>query len=732
MQKRCVFRVVFFYVLLFTALLFISAQGQTKGERESRRIREFSFVHVTDTHVSPFYSMPQKLARLRSYACVRTIKDLGRVLLQPYNVTAPKPSFIIHTGDIAEYGFPGVTWQLIEKYFAGVKVPIYYITGNHDNTWVCNTEIFRRLYGGLNYSFDYGGCHFIGLCSATLQEPVPSFGEEVILFLKEDIEKVAPKTPVFVFFHHPLKGRAFCSRYDVDRVIDALRGHNVVLIMDGHGHNVLTHDYWGLDGVEGGSTFAKKSPPGFDIVYIRDNDLYVAYKKCAETSATKALLHKKILPEVPYPRITIHSPVENETIKGETLLLETNISGQKAPISRISYCLDDEITGEMNPFPRRTSRSISTSELVSGAHFLRVAYETKSGKQYSKSTTFFLEHPGRNNMGKAKWRFRMKGASKATPLVYKGTVYVGASDGILYALDEETGSLKWSFDAGAEILTSAAAWKDLLLFGAGNGRFFALTTAGKVKWSYDAKSAIYSSPRLDKEGSVYFGTNEAKVIALDAATGRHRWTNQDARYSVESQPFATKDRVFFGAWDGYLYCVDKKDGKTVWKKPGPKNNKRKRISRYYAPADNGPVITSGKVFIADRGYIAGEYTLDGAFVKEISSGCSAIGLSEDKKSLYLRCLKTPVKKISADGKSLWESNVIAGRIPVSPLEADEILYVCTNSGRLYALAASTGEVKWEYQVTPRLYVMSGVSVRKGVVFTTGTDGYVTAIAQCKM
>ena len=52
--------------------------------------------------------------------------------------------------------------------------------------------------------------------------------------------------------------------------------------------------------------------------------------------------------------------------------------------------------------------------------------------------------------------------------------------------------------------------------------------------------------------------------------------------------------------------------------------------------------------------------------KKISDDCSAIGLSANSKFLYLRGTKTPVIKINVEGEKLWESNVVAGRIPVAP------------------------------------------------------------------
>ena len=175
--------------------------------------------------------------------------------------------------------------------------------------------------------------------------------------------------------------------------------------------------------------------------------------------------------------------------------------------------------------------------------------------------------------------------------------------------------------------------------------------------------------------------------------------------------------------------MDKKSGETVWKKLGPINTEKGRANTYYGPADNGPLSALKKVFITDRGYVAGIYTLDGTYEKTLAKKCSAIGFSEDERALYLRSTSEPLSKTDLDGNVLWESSEVLGRFPVSPLEKDGKVYVCSNMGRFYALDAETGKVLWQYQITPQLYVMSGVSVDNGVVFSTGMDGYITAFSK---
>jgi len=720
--------------ILFVLILFIVfdvhalyGQKDTSGLTH-QKIKNFSFLHVSDTHVSPFFEMPEDFSKLRSYGCIRTIKDLNEVYMEPYNISVPKPSLVIVSGDICEFSVPGVTWEVNQKYYEGIDMPVYYIAGNHDNTWVSAASKFRDLYGGLNYSFDYGGCHFIGLNSATIQEPIQSFDEVTVNFLKKDLKKVDPRTPVFMYFHHPLYGGGFASKYDCDRILDLIRDHNVVLLMDGHGHSAIKHVYPGVDGVEGGSTFGDDpSKVGFNIVNIKDNKLYVAYKQSDNDNATKGLLEKELTEKSDYVKIAFASPKENEVIKKGNIQLRVGVSTSLSGLTGSSYELDDEHTGEMSQAGSHLIAEVDIDDLCNGAHFIRVKF-TIDGREYQKSISFFVDKPGREDMGVAKWRYKMAGSSQSTPLIFNNTVYAGSNDGLLYAVNEEDGELEWTFNAGAEIISSPAVYQNLILFGAGNGEFYALTTMGKVKWSYDARAPVYSSPAVDEAGVVYFGNNKAELTALDADMGDVIWINKDARFSVESKPFATDKNVYFGSWDGYLYSVDKKSGETVWKKFGPKNIELETNNRYYGPADNGPLVTSDTVYITDRGYIAGIYLLDGTYEKAISKTCSAIGFSEDKTSLYLRSTSQPLSKTDLDGNVLWESSAVLGRFPVTPLEKDGKVFVCNNTGMFNAIDAETGKVLWRYQVTPKLYVMSGLSVNDGVVYTTGMDGYITAFS----
>lgn len=716
-------------IVLRACAVFVFVAGTVPfafAQKASAAVKDFSFIHMSDIHVDPWLEMPtdEQLMGGRSYKSVRTIEKLNDVFMEPFGFTAPKPSFIIATGDICEFSAPGPTWEVVQRYFKGLQ-KYYLAPGNHDNTWAASTDHWRAAWGGINYSFEHNGIHFMALNSASMLDPNPSFSQEVIEFVKNELKKVGPNKPVIPYFHHPLNGSEFASRYDVDRLLDAFRPYNILLIMDGHGHSPVTHYFWGIDGVEGGSTFSKLSAltDGYNIADVRDGMISVAYKKVFETSATRKLIQKQIPSSSGYPKVTIDSPADGSVVTSSTVDLRAKIS---TDVVSAVYHLDDETSGEMTVTKNTAQANIETSRILNGAHYVRVVFKSPGGVEFQRSGCFFLE-AGTENGPAARWRFQMTGGSKTTPLVTGGRVYVGSNDSYLYAVNEKSGKLAWKYKADGEIVGSPSLYKNTIVFGDLQGSVHAVDLKGKRRWSKKLPKPIYTAAVIDGD-SMYVSGRDAWVFALNAQNGEELWRNTEGSYSIESRPFVTEKHLYIGAWDGHIYCIDKATGKTEWKAWGPHNQSIKgNLTRYYAPADNGPVVTSGTVFVTDRASVAGSYTTGGDFNTTISSDCSALALSADQQSLYLRSIKAPVSKVDLQGNEIWKSEAKGGRIPISPIEVDGAVYVCSNTGTLQAIDAATGELRWSYQVTPKLFVMAGVTVANGSAYVCGLDGRLTAV-----
>ncbi|MFH1068162.1 MAG: PQQ-binding-like beta-propeller repeat protein [Candidatus Glassbacteria bacterium] len=203
--------------------------------------------------------------------------------------------------------------------------------------------------------------------------------------------------------------------------------------------------------------------------------------------------------------------------------------------------------------------------------------------------------------GKLRWRFRTGGAVASTPAVEGNRVYFGSADGNFYALDAPSGKPVWSFKTGGErrfgaiglfgmqpadqmiadtwdfYLSSPAVYKRMVYFGGGDGVLHALDRdSGRERWRFQTGGVVHSSPAVDN-GLIYIGSWDACLYALKADTGDLVWkfkTGEDEKFhlmtGIQSSPVVAGGLVLVGARDANLYALEAKTGKEVWKfSPSP-------------------------------------------------------------------------------------------------------------------------------------------------------------------
>lgn len=156
-----------------------------------------------------------------------------------------------------------------------------------------------------------------------------------------------------------------------------------------------------------------------------------------------------------------------------------------------------------------------------------------------------------------------------------GTVYVGSFDSHLYALDPATGTVRWSFPTSDHIYASPALGEDgagrtdAIYIASADGSVYALSPSGKLLWRYDTGAPVRSSPTLGRMPSgrpgriVYVGSSNGRLYALDAATGRLRWSYDTTptdpylgvRNNLNASPALGRHGIYIAGQDGYVYYV---------------------------------------------------------------------------------------------------------------------------------------------------------------------------------
>jgi len=165
-------------------------------------------------------------------------------------------------------------------------------------------------------------------------------------------------------------------------------------------------------------------------------------------------------------------------------------------------------------------------------------------------------------LGLAWWyELRTDRGVEATPIVVDGIMYVTGAWSMVYALDAKSGDELWFFDPEVPrkhaqqvccdvVNRGVAIWGDSIYFGTIDGRLIALNAVdGSVKWQtvtvdQSKPYSITGAPRV-AEGLVFIGNGGADygvrgyVSAYDADSGELRWRF----YTVPGNPMADTDGV---------------------------------------------------------------------------------------------------------------------------------------------------------------------------------------------
>jgi len=179
-----------------------------------------------------------------------------------------------------------------------------------------------------------------------------------------------------------------------------------------------------------------------------------------------------------------------------------------------------------------------------------------------------------SDTGSLKWKFKTGDVVHASPALANGTLFIGSWDSYFYALDAATGKEKWRFKTGEDpdthnqqgIQSSAAVTDGIVYFGCRDSKFYALDAAtGKQLWAFSNNGSwVIASPAL-KDGNVYFATSDTGLFhALDAKTGAPVFSLDFKHWPMFSSPALAGDFAYLGSHDGRLLAINLKSKNLAW------------------------------------------------------------------------------------------------------------------------------------------------------------------------
>ncbi|MET3025617.1 PQQ-binding-like beta-propeller repeat protein [Flavobacterium sp. UW10123] len=287
------------------------------------------------------------------------------------------------------------------------------------------------------------------------------------------------------------------------------------------------------------------------------------------------------------------------------------------------------------------------------------------------------------------------------PAFDKKNLYFTNSIGEIKSVNLKNKNVNWKTETGNSIYFSPIIIKNTLVIGTIEGNLQGFDTqSGKQKWTIPVGGVLVGSP-IAENNKVYTASSTAFICA-DAVTGKVIWqSNLPASYS-QGTPLIQGDKIIFGVWDSYVYCLDKNTGKLIWKW----NNGNDKQILYSAGNVNMVASKNRLYFVTPQRFLT---------ILDIETGKTllrtskwkireSMGKSQDGKWFYGKTMEGELVRVPLnDTIELTEENVISQskvldlkwgyeHNPAAILEKNNKIYLGSRKGEVAIVDATKFEI----------------------------------------
>ena len=327
------------------------------------------------------------------------------------------------------------------------------------------------------------------------------------------------------------------------------------------------------------------------------------------------------------------------------------------------------------------------------------------------------------------WSFNTEAWLISSPVMGRGRVYIGSTNGKVYALNLADGKQQWEFDLGDDIEASPLLLGDSIYIGSLSGDLFCLDAeTGAVRWKYATDNSIYGSANWvevstnQEQGTeiwILIGSYDNRMHCIRAATGELIWSFETDNY-INGAPATDGQSVVFGGCDENLYIVSVRDGVEqgrVW---------------------SGSYIPASAALLEKRAYL-GHYDNKLICIDIIEN--KIIWEYEDKENggpFFSSPAVGPQRVLigSRDGRlhcvdretgqKLWAFPT-RDEIDSSPVIAGDKVVIGSIDGRVYVVDLETGQEVWSYEIGAA--IISCPAVAGGLIIIGSEDGRIYAFGE---
>ncbi len=338
----------------------------------------------------------------------------------------------------------------------------------------------------------------------------------------------------------------------------------------------------------------------------------------------------------------------------------------------------------------------------------------------------------------------LAGLGMGQAVFHGNAAHTGSYDG---AGPRQFHRVKWKFPTGEGVVSSPVCADGTIYFGSDDGHLYAVDAeTGVQRWMFLTKGPVPSTPAV-AGGLVYVASYDGNFYAVDARTGRLKWkfaTGGERRFEAKglhglqpknqtiadpfdvylSSPVVAEGKVYFGSGDGNVYALDALTGALRWK---------------YSTGDvvhASPAYVSGTVFVGS--FDSYFYALDGATGElnwrfhggEDPVIHNQVGFQSSPAVVngvvYTGCRDSMVYALdAATGEQKWKFENAGSWVNSTPAVANgKVIFATSDSALLHIVDAATGKSLAKQQL--QAYVFSSPAVASGIVYLGVLNGTLEA------
>ncbi len=272
----------------------------------------------------------------------------------------------------------------------------------------------------------------------------------------------------------------------------------------------------------------------------------------------------------------------------------------------------------------------------------------------------------------------------------------------------------WRYGTGDWVYSSPAIDTDgTVYFGSHDNYFYAVRHDGSLKWRFKMSGKVYSSPAISSDGTVYVGCNDQWLYAINS-DGSLDWKFATGGRIRSCPVIGQNGYIYFGSADSHFYALDS-EGNLKWSYDVAGNI-------FSSPA----IAEDGTVYVGcDRQYLYAFYP-NGSLKWRYSTlqGMNSSPAIGSGGTIYIGTGWGDLHAVNPDGTLKWKYQTNGSIISSPAIGSDGTVYFGSTDNQFYAVNPD-GTLKWEYPTGGQIYSSPAIG-SDGTIYAGSLDEYLYA------